>query len=107
MKKTNTLLTLVATLLLTNVALAEVHCHGPHETGNTWRLVCSEDGKGDADYMCNYRITVKNADGESETVDANGTVGQNAQDVVIWSAIEHGGSDIVSAKIDGGSCDLQ
>ncbi len=69
--------------------------------------MCSEDGKGDADYMCSYQITLKNADGKSDTVEASGVVAKNAKNVVIWSAIEHGGSAIVSAEIERGSCDEQ
>ena len=107
MKKINTVLLLVPALLMTSSVYAEVSCHGPHKDGNTWSLVCSEDGKGDTDYMCNYSIAIKNADGQSDAVSASGTVGRNEKDVVIWSAIENGGSDIVSAKIDEGSCDPQ
>lgn len=106
-KKIAAPLTIAASLLLTSTAWADAGCKVPTQDGNTWTLQCSEDGRGDSDYICSYRITVKNTDGKSDTIEASGTVAKNAKDVVIWSAIEHGGSAIVSAEIDRGSCDPQ
>ncbi len=102
---TNTSMTAALVSILFAVpALADVQCDGPSKQGNTWSLVCSEDGKGDADYACDYAIELTNSDGQTSTVSASGTVGQNQQGIVIWSGIEFSGSAITDASISSGSC---
>ena len=104
MTTSRTAVAVLASMLYASSVLADAHCKGPILDGNTWNLVCSDDGKGDAEYQCNYQISVKNADGISDTVDASGSVAQGQEGIVIWSTIELQGSPVVSASIDSGSC---
>lgn len=99
-----------ATLLLAVAsagAVADVTCTGPQQNGNTWQLVCAEDGSGDADFQCNYQISVTNKDGQTDVVEASGTVGKGQSGIVLWSGAEHMGSDIVAASVARGSCEQE
>jgi hypothetical protein len=108
MNKSTIALTAFITALWGSSVMAETSCIGPIQDGNTWSLICSDQGAGDADqdavYQCNYSLTVTNADGQTDTVNASGSVEQGQQDVVIWSGVESGGSAITSATVDSGSC---
>lgn len=90
--------------LFGSAVLADVQCNGPTKDGNTWNLICSEDGSGDSDYSCEYHIALTNTEGETGTVTASGTVGQKQTNIIIWSGIQHSGADIASASISDGSC---
>ena len=90
------------TILTATPALAAATCDAPVQQGNTWVLVCSEDGSGDSDSQCDYDVTITNKDGNTDTVRASGTVGVGQNGVQIWTGIEHDGSAIVSASANGG-----
>ena len=104
MQKSNVMLVAIVSVLWASSALAAAECEGPTEAGNTWNLVCSDDGTGDAGYQCEYTISIATEDGFTDTVDASGTVDSGVQGAVIWSDISHKGSNIVSASIVSGSC---
>lgn len=105
MKKYAVVLTAAITAMWGSAVLAETSCSGPVKNGNTWNLVCSEEGDTDSSavYQCDFSVTVTNQSGQSDTLSASGTVAQGQSGVVIWSGIESGGSAIVSAAADG-SC---
>jgi hypothetical protein len=102
-KRLGVLLGIVATALA-GAACADVQCFGPSQDGNTWNLACSASGEGDDDYQCDYFLSVTNSDGFTDQIEATGSVSKGDSGVLIWSAIQHDGSDIVSASIDSGSC---
>ena len=87
-----------------STALADASCGDPSQDGNTWNMVCADDGKGDDQYQCNYRLNVTNASGVSNQVNASGSVSQGQQGVIIWSGIQQDGSDIVSISVVSGEC---
>lgn len=96
----------VAFGLWSSGALAAAACEGPVKVGNTWNLVCTADGEGDAYYQCDYELSLTDAQGNSATVEAEGSVGQGQRGIIIWSAIQHEGSEITAARITNGSCSL-
>ena len=110
MKKIYVAVTMLVTTLWGASALASATCSGPMQDGNTWNLVCSDLSAPDTDTaavsQCSYSVSITNKNGQENTVSASGTVEQGQSGVVIWSAIQFGGSDIVSATADGG-CTLQ
>lgn len=104
MQKSNAMLVTVISVLWCTSTFAGVECEGPVQGGNTWNLVCSDDGTNDSGYQCEYTISLTTEAGFTDTVDASGTVDQGAQGTVIWSEIQHNGSNVVSASIVSGSC---
>ncbi len=98
-------LVLIASSTFAVVVLADAQCEGPYQDGNTWNLICGADAgdEGD-DFQCDYVISVTNDQGESDTLEATGSVSPGDSGVNIWSAVQSGGGNIVSASIDSGSC---
>jgi len=92
----------IASLVATG-AWADAQCQ-VDRNGNTWNLVCAADGSGETDYECDYFVSLTNSQGLTDDVEATGTVGASQSGVIIWSAIQDGGADIVSADLQSGSC---
>ncbi len=80
-----------------NAAFADAQCEGPVQDGNTWNLLCAADGTDDADYQCDYMLSLTNADGFTENVEATGGVSTGQREVIIWSAIQNDNADITAA----------
>ncbi|MDT4870139.1 hypothetical protein FQZ97_1052020 [compost metagenome] len=100
----SSVIAVAAVSLWGTAALAAAECVGPTRLGNTWNLVCAADDAGDDYYQCDYVLSVTNAQGLSSTVDASGSVRQGQSGVIIWSAIQHDGAEIMAAVVERGSC---
>jgi invasion protein IalB len=98
------LLAATASVCATN-ALAGAQCQLSQD-GNTWNLVCQADDSGMAgdEFQCDYMIAVTNDQNESDVVEATGSVSRDQSGTIIWSAIQDGGYNIVSASVQSGSC---
>jgi invasion protein IalB len=106
MQKMSVLMVAVMASFWGSFASAGAQCEGPIEEGNTWNLTCAADGSGDSEYQCSYFLSLTNAQGLRETIEASGSVGQGQSGVIIWSGIQSEGADIVSANAVSGSCSL-
>ena len=106
MQKMSVLMVAVMVAFWGSFANAGAQCEGPIKEGNTWNLTCAADGSGDSEYQCSYFLSLTNAQGLSETIEASGSVGQGQSGVIIWSGIQSEGADIVSANAVSGSCSL-
>lgn len=106
MKKATVILAAAASIVWGSTALADASCTGPTQDGNTWNLVCSADNSGsdERDYQCSYILSVTNADGVTNEVTAQGSVGHGVSGAIIWSNVQSDGSNITSASITSGSC---
>lgn len=104
MQKATVILGVAASVLWSSAVFADSVCSGPTKDGNTWNLVCADDGNGDDEYQCNYTISVTNADGLQGQSDASGSVAKGQSGIIIWSDEEYESSNIVSANIVSGSC---
>lgn len=106
MSKLHVLAMAVISALWGSSASAAAQCEGPTQEGNTWNMTCAADGSGDSDYQCEYFLSLTNAQGLSESVEATGSVGQGQSGVIIWSAIQSQNADITAASMLRGSCSL-
>ncbi|MCC7517169.1 MAG: hypothetical protein IT470_07515 [Pseudomonadales bacterium] len=107
MKKTLLVLTAAASALWGSTALADASCGNLEQDGNTWNLSCSADDSGseERNYQCDYVLSVTGADGTTQQVNAQGSVGRSGEGVIIWSAIQtDGGVDITTVSIVSGQC---
>lgn len=106
MQKATVILATVASIFWGSSVLADASCTGPTQDGNTWNLICSADtsGSDERDYQCSYVLSVTNADGVTNEVTAQGSVGNGVTGAIIWSAVQSDGSDITSASVTSGSC---
>jgi len=105
MKTIRALLVAVAASVGATSAFAGAQCQLSQE-GNTWNLVCQADDSGMAgdEFQCDYMLAVTNNQNESDVVEATGSVSRDQGGMIIWSAIQDGGYDIVSANVQSGSC---
>jgi len=105
MKTTSALLLAAAACGWATTAFAGAQCELSQD-GNTWNLVCQADDSGMAgdEFQCDYMLAVTNDQNESDVVEATGSVSRNQSGAIIWSAIQDGGYDIVSANVQSGSC---
>ncbi|MBK8675912.1 MAG: hypothetical protein IPN27_05825 [Cellvibrionales bacterium] len=109
MKKATLILAAATSLAWGSAALADANCGALKQDGNTWNLYCSADNSGSAelDYQCSYILSVTNADGQTDELTVQGSVGNGVEDAIIWSGIQNDGSDITAANIVSGSCTEQ
>ncbi|MEZ5494550.1 MAG: hypothetical protein R3E61_08200 [Pseudomonadales bacterium] len=103
MRKTIITAAALSSLFWMGSALADASC-AVRNDGNTWNLVCADDGQGDDEYQCSFQLSVTNADGEQDSVDASGSVAKGASEIIIWSGIDSNSSNITGVNVVGGEC---
>jgi len=105
MKTTRTILLAGVASLFATDAFAGAQCQVTQD-GNTWNLMCAADESGEAgdEFQCDYMLSVTNDQGENDVLEATGSVSRGQSGIYIWSAIQDGGYDIVSASVQSGSC---
>ena len=105
MKTTLALLLVATACVCATSAFADAQCQLSQD-GNTWNLVCQDDDSGMAgdEFQCDYMLAVTNDQNEADVVEATGSVSRDQNGIIIWSAIQDGGYNIVSANVQSGSC---